>query len=62
MRNPHSPTKEWLDGVATDQNGYAVDAQAGDENSMIVTRDGVEYEVTVSCLGESEQDNDRPDD
>jgi len=55
MSNPHSPTKSWLDGVATDRNGYDIDAEPGDEGSITRERDGTEYEVTVTCTDEYER-------
>lgn len=51
MTNPHSPTKEWLDGIATGGNGYYVDAEPGDEGTMVFTTPtGERYEVTVERL------------
>lgn len=55
MSNPHSPTKSWLDGVATDMNGYEADASEGDKGSTTLERQGVEYEVTVECTTEFER-------
>lgn len=53
--NPHSPTKPWLDGVATDQNGYDVEAEAGDEGEQVLERDGQKYRVTVEALAEDQE-------
>lgn len=52
--NPHSPTKPWLDGVATGRNGYSHEAEAGDEGEQVVERDGAHYRVTVEALGEGD--------
>ena len=52
--NPHSPTKAWLDGVATGRNGYDHDAEGGDEGEQVVERDGTRYRVTVEALGDDE--------
>lgn len=49
MDNPHSPTKAWLDGVATQRNGYVNDAEPGNTGEITVFLDGVEYTVTVEC-------------
>lgn len=56
MSNPHSPTKPWLDGIATVKNGYYNSADEGDEGTVTVARNGVEYRVTVECLGDPDAD------
>lgn len=57
MKNPHSPTKEWLDGIATGRNGYDVDAEPGDTGETTLTRDGTEYEITVTVPDTTEEEN-----
>lgn len=47
MKNPNSPTRSWLDSIATGRNGYDVDAESGDSGTTTVEREGTEYEVTV---------------
>lgn len=50
MDNPHSPTKPWLDGIATGQNGYHHDAEPGDSGRIRTEREGVTYRVEVECI------------
>lgn len=53
MKNPHSPTKAWLNSVASDESGY-VTADVGDSGEITLEHGDETFKVTVEKI-ESEE-------